>query len=54
MKEIACCLYEAYCEHTGWKSLATGQDLPQWSDLRPDIKEAWRAVERAATEMLCR
>ena len=37
--------YEAYAEVTRWKSLATGQDLPQWSSLRPDIQAAW---ERAA------
>lgn len=33
--------YEAYCRHTGWKSLATGADLPQWADLRDEIRQAW-------------
>lgn len=33
--------YEAYAEHTGWKSLATGQPLPQWDQLTPAIKQAW-------------
>src|SRR5262245_58240094 len=33
--------YEAYRCHTGGKSLATGQDIPAWNDLRPDIQEAW-------------
>ena len=51
MKETAQVLYEAYCEHTGWKSLASGQDLPQWSGLREDIKEAWRASARAVEQV---
>jgi len=33
--------YEAYCQHAGWKSLATGADLPQWAGLRDDIRQAW-------------
>ena len=33
--------YEAYANHTGWKSLATGQPLPQWDVLPPAIQEAW-------------
>lgn len=34
--------YEAYANHTGWKSLATGQQLPQWDALPDAIKEAWK------------
>jgi hypothetical protein len=37
-------LYEAYCEDTDWKSLATGQDLPEWENLPPAIQRAWKAV----------
>jgi hypothetical protein len=33
--------YEAYCRHTGWKSLATGAELPQWTVLKDEIKQAW-------------
>lgn len=33
--------YEAYAGHAGWKSLATGQPLPQWDDLPKSIKAAW-------------
>jgi hypothetical protein len=33
--------YEAYANHTGWKSLATGQSLPQWEKLSPEIQKAW-------------
>lgn len=50
MQELAQKLYEAYCAHTGFKSLATGQDLPKWNDLREDIKNAWRAAAKAVTE----
>lgn len=34
--------YEAYARHTGWKSLATGADLPQWDALPEAIRVAWR------------
>lgn len=33
--------YEAYGEHTGWKSLANGKAIPQWVDMKPEIQEAW-------------
>ncbi len=33
--------YEAYCRHTGWKSLVSGKDLPQWDDLPLEIQKAW-------------
>lgn len=43
--------YEAYCEHTDWKSLVSGKDLPEWEDVKPEIKEAWEAAGRAAAEI---
>lgn len=36
--------YEAYGEHTQWKSLANGKPIPQWADVKPEIKEAWEVV----------
>lgn len=33
--------YEAYANHTNWKSLATGATLPQWDELSDAIKAAW-------------
>jgi hypothetical protein len=33
--------YEAYANHTGWKSLATGAQLPQWDALSSEIQAAW-------------
>lgn len=34
--------YQAYANHTGWKSLATGQPLPQWDALPEAIQKAWQ------------
>ena len=34
--------YEAYANHTQWKSLATGSPLPQWEALPPAIQAAWQ------------
>lgn len=39
--------YEAYCQHTNWKSIATGQDLPNWVNLPQNIKDAWFASASA-------
>jgi hypothetical protein len=40
---LAVAAYNGYRNHTGGKSLATGQTIPEWDQLRPDIQEAWRA-----------
>lgn len=45
-------LYNGYCEKTNWKSLASGQDLPAWKDLRPDIQEAWHASAMAMEQFI--
>lgn len=34
--------YEAYANHTGWKSLATGSPLPPWDSLSAEIQTAWQ------------
>jgi hypothetical protein len=39
--------YEAYRNHTGGISLASGQPIPEWAQLRPEIKQAWAAAESA-------
>ena len=36
--------YEAYCSSTGWKSLISGALLPQWSEVKPEIKLAWETA----------
>ena len=35
--------YEAYRAHTGGISLASGQPIPEWSALKPEIQDAWKA-----------
>ena len=39
--------YEAYRNHTGGKSLATGDPIPQWDQLPITIQEAWEAAAAA-------
>jgi hypothetical protein len=39
--------YEAYRNHTGGKSLATGQDIPAFDELPEKIKDAWLAAATA-------
>jgi len=46
-KAIGQIAYEAYCEFTGWKSLVSGQPLPQWDKLKPEIQAAWRCAANA-------
>lgn len=36
--------YEAYCGSTEWKSLISGQTLPQWAEVKTEIKESWEVV----------
>ena len=44
--------YEAYRNHTGGKSLATGQTIPEWHELREDIQLAWMsAADAVETEI---
>lgn len=33
--------YEAYCASTGWKSLVSGAQLPEWKNVKGDIQLAW-------------
>lgn len=54
MKSLGQIAYEAYCTKTGWKSLATGADLPKWDKLNADIRDAWEAAaSRVQQEVLC-
>ena len=50
MRHFAQKAYEGYCNHTGWKSLATGAELPIWNCLPKEIQEAWVASIRAVYE----
>ena len=44
--------YTAYCEQTGNKSLVTGCELPEWSELKSSIRDAWIASAIAVLETL--
>jgi len=36
--------YDAYCKSSGGVSLISGAKLPEWCDLKPEIKTAWEAA----------
>lgn len=39
--------YDAYCEQTGGVSLVSGDRLPEFWSLRPEIQDAWWAAAEA-------
>lgn len=43
-KEDGQIAFEAYSAHTHGRSLATGDQLPQWKDLPEEVKDAWRTA----------
>lgn len=45
--EPAQAAYQAYSEGAGGRSLVSGQPLPTWQDVKPEVKEAWRAAAAA-------
>ena len=47
MVELGKVAYEAYCESSKGRSLISGQKLPDWYDLSPEIKEAWEKAAEA-------
>ena len=54
MRPLGQIAYEAYCEATGWKSLVSGADLPQWDALKQEIKDAWgQAAQAVALRATC-
>lgn len=42
--------YEAYSQATGGRSLVTSQTLPEWDDLPPAIRAAWREAAKAVRD----
>lgn len=42
--------YNAYCAQSGWKSLASGADLPKFADTTPEIRAAWEAAASAVVD----
>lgn len=39
--------YEAYRQSSGGKSLISGQDIPSFENLKPEIQKAWQAAGEA-------
>lgn len=48
---IAQSLYEAYANHTDWKSAVTGSPLPPWEKLQDEVQAAWEAVAEVVRDM---
>ena len=46
-EQLAEIAYNAYCEHTGWRSLVSGHPLPRWPEVKPEIRAAWAVSARA-------
>jgi hypothetical protein len=38
------CAYEGYASYTDWKSLVSGDKLPNWETLPGVIQNAWHAA----------
>lgn len=43
--------YDAYRDHTGGKSLVSGQPIPGWDELPEPIQQAWEAAGSAVREL---
>ena len=50
MKTLGQVGYEAYRAHTGGVSLASGQPIPEWDQLKAEIQAAWEAAGDAVCE----
>lgn len=42
--------YNAYCNQSGWKSLASGADLPPFAATKPEIQAAWEVAAQAVLD----
>lgn len=49
-KEYAEIAYNAYRAHTGGVSLISGDKLPDFDQLKPQIQDAWEAAAFAVVE----
>lgn len=50
MKTLGQIGYEAYRNHTGGKSLATGANIPEWDSISPAIQAAWEVAAKAISD----
>jgi hypothetical protein len=46
--------YESYCNYTDWKSVVTGDSLPEWSDLPSGVVNAWFAATEGMIKELAK
>lgn len=49
MIDFAKLAYEAYAAHQGWKNYQ-GNPIPQWDEVREDIRAAWNVAVQAVLE----
>jgi hypothetical protein len=49
-KQLGQTAYEAYRDRADGRSLASGEPLPAWPQLSPDIREAWQAAALAVVD----
>ena len=47
MDNIGKIAYDAYCQSTDRKSLASGETIPVWFALSREMKDAWTTVAQA-------
>lgn len=52
MIELGQVAYEAYRQMVNGKSAVTGNVLPEWPELPPEIREAWRGTADAVRMFL--
>lgn len=43
-EQIGEAAYKGYCSYSNNKSLISGAELPEWKDLKQEIKNAWIAA----------
>ena len=44
--------YAGYAAASGGKSLASGEKLPGWEDLKSEIRDAWECAANLVLEMV--
>lgn len=50
--DLAKTAYDAYCKATGGKSLVTGDLLPDFWHLKPEIMDAWYEAGNAVKDFM--
>lgn len=50
LNEVASEAYNAYSQHQDWTAY-NGKAMPQWDELREDIRDAWEAAVSKVAEL---